>query len=367
MNHSPTRSKVESGTQLLARRAGALFTRCSAIFLILVLLFSAVACNNTDESKNGGNTTGPSGQTADPSGSSQPVVRVTDADIPELEAYISSVVNGAFREKATFPDFTNVNQLPPVALAGSDLLKKATTTVGLTRMSRSAYEQYLQANLNPAITLPANANYQLAYDQSSDTFANNYEMKTRNFRPFSIFLDPVVTQDGENVYFDAYELAYEFVNAGTGEEERSNPVARMVVDDVTVGFSAPIARNDLHLIDHRQLAKTRFTLRSSLDGWNMISKTKLTRDESYKASALALFSDLRAVRGTAAGMPSGRLNVRNWASTDSSIVGTLDDGTVLWYVDCLPSTGYILGGPEAMPGVFNYDLGFGFIAKEYVG
>ncbi len=342
--------------------------RVKALLMAFALLFTVVSCDDTNNTTLGGNVTGPSGQiVSPPSGSEAPVLRVTDEDIPELEAYLLKVINGAFREKVAFPDFTQVNQLPAVALAGSDLLMEATTAVGLTRMSRTAYEQYLKENLNFGITLPTNANYMLAYDQNTDSFANNYEMRTRNFRPFSIFLDPVVTQEGENVYFDAYELAYEFVNAGTGEEERANPVARMVVDGVTVGFSAPIARNDLHLIDHRPLAKTRFTLQYTLGTWNLISKTKLTRDESYKASAQELFSDVRAVRGVAAGMPSGRLNVRYWASAESSIVGTLDNATVIWYVDCLPGTGYILGGPEALPGVFNYDLGFGFMAKEYVG
>ncbi len=297
-----------------------------------------------------------------------PLITLTAADIPEIEAYISSCVNGPFREYTEFPDFIAVQQLPLVIFSGSQLLLNAAEEVGTDHFSRSNYEQLLQENFNPDITLPLNADYVLAYDKESDSFRSDYEIDLRNFTPSSFWLDPELSQEGQDIYYDAYEFNYEYVNAESGREERENPIARMVVDEVTVGFSAPIVRKDLHLIDHRPLAKTRYTLRlNKSGGYYMVSKTKLSRDAAYKASAAKEFNDVKARTGSAFRLGGNRLNIRDWASDDAQIIGTLEEGTWIWFVDPLPTTGFYLGAPAALYDVFDYSLGFGFMHSQYVG
>ncbi len=348
---------MQQKRSILLRKAGAIMLAMSLIL--------AVSCNNDETDETGGSRRP---QVEEPDTTADEVrYQVSDSDLPVLEAYIEKLSNGPFREYSNFPDFTNVSQIPPVVLAGNHLLYDATRPVGLTRLSRNSYEQFLQSALNPGVTLPANANYQLAYDANSENFSNAYEMEERNFRPYSIWLDAEVSQEGNDIYFDAYELSYEFVNQSTGRDERNNPIARMVVDDVTIGFAAPIAHRDLHLIDHRPLAKTRYTIRRTGDGWHLISKTKLRRNESYKTSATEQFAEVTAQLGTAINLSSGRLNVRDWASTNASILGTLHEGTTVWYVNCLPGTGFVLGAPAARGAVFNYQLGYGFMSAEFIG
>ncbi|NCC82952.1 MAG: hypothetical protein EOM03_02345 [Clostridia bacterium] len=342
---------------------GEWFKRTGLVLLSASVVLGASACNDDDKTQS--TTTPP---TTTQALVTDPVVQVTEADLPAIQAYIESCVNGPFREYVTFPDFFEVSQLPPVVFAGSNLLREATLALGSVSFPRSSYQQYLQRNFNPELTLPANANYQIAYDQAADSFNSYYEPDKRNFTPFSFWLDASLSQEGTDIYFDAYEISYEYVNADSGREERDNPIARMVCDEVTIGFSAPIARRDLHLIDHRPLAKTRYTLQASLDGgYNLISKTKLKRDNAYKASALEMFEDVRATRGMSVKLNKSRLNVRAWATQDSEIVGTLDEGTKLWYINPLPETGFVIGAPAARSAVFNYNLGFGFLSANFVG
>lgn len=347
--------------------------RSASLALSLLLLLSSLAftaCRSDEKDKTPEGTTQqaellPSDESA---ATTAALRKIDSSDLPEIESYIASCVNGPFREYTPFPDFISVQQLSPLILSGSELLLKATKSVGLESFPRSQYEVYLQENFHPDITLPAGADYRFGYDKDTDSFRNDYELAERNFRPFSIWLDPELSREGQDIYFDAYELNYEFVNAETGREERENPIARMVVDDVTVGFSAPIARQDLHLIDHRPLAKTRYTLRpSGKDGFQMISKTKLSRDAAYKASAMKLFADVEAMQGSLFRLGGDTLGVRDWASEDAQILGTLEEGTLIWYVNPLPTTGYVLGAPAASYEVFDYRLGFGFMAKQYIG
>lgn len=295
-------------------------------------------------------------------------VKLSQADVPKIQDYIASCVNGPFREYTSFPDFISVQQLPAVIFSGSEQLVKATREVGLVSFSRSNYEQYLQENFNPDITLPLSADYVIGYDKDTDSFRNDYELARRNFRPSSFWLDPELSQAGDNIYFDAYEISYEYVNPDTGREERENPIARMVVDDVTIGFSAPIVRHDLHLIDYRPLAKTRYTIRrNKSDGFYMVSKTKLARYAAYKASAMKIFGEVEARTGKAFRLGGGTMKVRDWASEDAHVLGTLEEGTWLWFVDCLPNSGFYLGAPGATYAVFNYNYGFGFLPAGNIG
>lgn len=296
-----------------------------------------------------------------------PSIVLGEKDLPGIKSYIDSCVNGPFREYETFPDFISVQQLPAVIFSGSELLLKACASVGLDSFTRSHYEQYLKEHFHPDITLPSNADYIFGYDAEEDSFRTDYEISKRNYRPFSTWLEPELSQNGEDIYFDSYELNYEFVNAETGRDEKDNPLARMVIDGVTVGFSAPIARRDLHLIDHRPLAKTRYTLRMNFDGsYYMVSKTKLGRDEAYKKAASELFNSLEAVPVNANLRGGNKLDVRDWASDSANLLGTLQDGTFIWYVNVLPSTGYYLGAPAAKSAVFNYKLGFGFMKAGFL-
>lgn len=337
-----------------------------ALSLALVMVLGA-ACGNGDQTKN--TLKEASGTTAAVSTEApKPAVTISGKDLPRVEKYIASCVNGPFREYTDFPDFMSVKQLPPVIFSGSELLRKAAGSVGMEKFARANYELYLQQHFNPEITLPVNADYVFGYDKSSDSFVTHPKTEERNFTPSSFWLDPSLSQEGNAIFFDAYEVNYDYVNAKTGREERDNPIARMVVDDVTIGFSAPIVRRDLHLIDYRPLAKTRYTLGTNEQGgFYIVSKTKLPRDEAYKASAQKMFASIEARQGSAIRLGGSTLNVRDWATEESEIIGTLEEGTALWFVNPLPQSGFYLAAPAAYGPVFDYTLGFGFVSSHYVG
>lgn len=337
----------------------------------LAITIGLTACNNGDNKES---------ETPDPSqdvnvsnsGSTtsevaEEVVVEDQEEIKRIERYIDMVVNGPFREYISFPNFTSVQEIPIEVYAGNGLLTDALQRTGLKTLPRSSYQAYLQERFHPDVTLSMPDNNILAYDRQSDSYNVTTKESARNFTPFSIWLEPVLKKAGNTYQYEAYELSYEFVNSDTGRNEKDNPLARMVVDGVTIGYSTPSQRQDLHLIDHRQLAKTRYTLSENEYGLNLVSKSNFGGDAVYKASALPLFQDQKASFGVVSNLEGGVLAVRNWASADASISGNLIEGNYVYYVNAFPDTPYYLAAPASQdPYVFNYKLGFGFMTAEYI-
>lgn len=347
------------------------------IALSLVFLVGLSACkgNGPDEEKTVLSESTPTVNTEESAPTRAPLStepgeeEVTDAaTINEITRYVRDTVNGPFRSYTAFPNFSAINEIPPIVFAGNRMLNRVTTNLGLEEISRTSYEAYLKENFNPEISLPLNANYELAYNKEKDSFSPAPEDTDRNFSPFSYFLDSVVTKTGDTYYFDTYEMQYEFVNAETGREETDNPIARMMIDGVTIGFSVPVGGQDLQLIDYRPLAKTRYTLEKNAYGkFNLLARQSLPSDQAYKEEAQKHFNAVQAQRGTISGVGSNTLAVRSWASMDAGIVGSLEQGNQVYFVNVFPDTAFYLAAPASDdPGIFNYAYGFGFMAKDYI-
>lgn len=337
------------------------------IFLALIMSFTLVACQDTGEEDNNNSEVN---NVSDEEEEATPTPEASRremgaANIGEIETYLNSIVNGPFREIVNFPDFTSVTQIPAIVISNGNLLRTATDRSAQTTISRQDYELFLQQYFNPNITLPSSANYQRSYDAENDQFFIPESVTDRNFFPETWWTDGVVSQEANTVYYDAYEYSYEFVNSG-GFEETTNAISRIVVDDVTIGFSAPIVKRDLYLIDHTPLAKTRYEFYITEDNnLNLISKTKLERDEGYKASAIVNFEDVVAVNGQAGNLDGGTLRIFNLPSDEASLIGTLQESTYIWSVD-LGDENHALVAPAARTGVFDYNLGFGYANKAYI-
>ncbi len=335
---------------------------------LLALTVMLVACDDSDSTETRASLD--VNQTISSTSSTQAPTpeHMSETERQEVETYIASVVNGPFRAYTQFPNFTSINQIPAVVYSGNGLLEDAIRRTGLTSIPRTGLQSYLQEELHPDVEIQALPESMLAYDKSTDSFTLPIEESSRNFRPFSIWLEPQAVRIGDEIQFEAYELSYEFVNSDTGREESNNPLARMVIDEVTIGFSTPAQRQDLHLIDHRPLAKTRYTLTINPYGsYNMLKKESVDGDSTYKLSAQEIFADIIAEYGKVQGLDGYNLSVRTWASSDASVVGNLIEGNFVYYLNPFPDTPYYLAAPASSDGgTFDYKLGFGFMTAEYI-
>lgn len=333
----------------------------SLLALLLVFAFVLSACNLSGDDEE---TTGSSTESTEKVEN----VNVDSEDLQKrIYAYIDTVVNGSFREVSTFPNFTSLGEIPAVDFADSDLLRNYLKELDVNSVSREDYEAYLQDNFNPKITLPKNANYQRNYNKEDDVFALNVEREERSFIPSSFWQGIEFSSSGDDIYFDAYEFNYEFVNKETGIDEVDNPIARIVVDETTIGFATPIIKRDLYLIDHSPLAKTRYTLRiNDNDRLNLISKTSLDRDANFKHSAQMKYNHVEAKEGRVGKLSSNRLNIYARPSSNADTLGNVEENTYMWYIDLNPELDFYLTAPASTGTAFNYNYGFGFANKKNI-
>ena len=295
--------------------------------------------------------------------------KVSNERLPEIEKYLDSIVNGNFREFKSFPYFNKVSEIPAIVFSSGNILQEASKKFNTPQVPRSEYEKFLQDYFGPAITLPSSANYVRGYNSNDDSFNAKLDLSTRNFYPSSFWKDASISQEDDKIYFDAYEFNYEFVNTDTGSSEHNNPIARILVDEVTIGFSSPIVKRDLYLIDHAPLAKTRYTLKLNADGnFNLISKTRLSADEAYKQSAMTIYQNAKAVLGSTKNLGGSSIAVVNAPERNSKMLATLLEGTSVWYIDVFPNKEYYLFAPASnSAAIFDYRIGFGYGFKEYIG
>ena len=327
--------------------------------LAMSMSFALVACDMTESNGTDASSSSTATETV------QVYREVTNANLSEVEEYLDSIVNGSYRELRSFPMFTQLGELPAVAFADGNLLQEAGGNASLESISRTDYQLFLQQYFNSGITLPESVNYQRGFDRENDVFNLNRERTERNFFPETYWQDAMITQEGNTVYYDAYEFNYEFVNNDTGLDETGNPLARIVVDEVTIGFATPIVQREVRMLDYLPLAKTRYTLEVQRNGdLNLISKTRLDGDEAYKASAREAFANVRAVFGQA--NVDGTLSIRTHPQEGATLLGTLEDTTNLWYIDPLPESDFYIVAPAARSAVFNYKIGFGFSLKSEI-